>query len=126
MAIWEIRYNGPKEPGLIQREFNEEPSRELAAQWVRDALFPVGFLIPDTPRGIADKTVWQLEQQGIRIVEIVELDLTDYTDEEEEADGSEETLSLLSQSDDPIVVDETLSPKGMDIAEVRAGLREPD
>ena len=73
MKLWEIRYtqNGGA-TASIQREFGEEPSREHAAQQLRDALFQP-FLIPDTPRDINDKTVWQLEKLGVHIVELVEI-----------------------------------------------------
>ena len=73
MKLWEIRYtkNGD-ETASVQREFVEEPSREQAAQQLRDALFQP-FIIPDTPRGIDDKTVWQLVKLGINIVDVVEI-----------------------------------------------------
>lgn len=74
MKLWEIQYSkddGPTES--IQREFEEEPSRESAAQQLRNALFQP-FIIPDTPRGLSrDITVWQLEKSGVKIIDIIEI-----------------------------------------------------
>ena len=71
MILWEIMYtqNGGAIES-IQREFTEAPSREYAAQQLRNTLFQP-FIIPDTPRSIDDKTVWQLEKLGVKIVDIV-------------------------------------------------------
>lgn len=73
VKIWEIQYtqNGGA-TASIQCESGEKPSREHAAQQLRDALFQP-FLIPDTTRDINDKTVWQLEKLGVHIVDIVEI-----------------------------------------------------
>ena len=75
MKLWEIRYtkNGGS-TASIQREFDEEPSREHAAQQLRDAQFQP-FIIPDTPRDIGEKTVWQLEKLGVQIIDVVEIQL---------------------------------------------------
>ena len=73
MPIWEIRYSTPRHFGQLQCWNVDKPSREFAAQKLRDHLFPDGFLAADTPSGITDVTVWQLELKGIRIRDIVQL-----------------------------------------------------
>lgn len=73
MKYWKIQYSqSSNATNSIQCEFSEMPSREHAAQLLRDVLFNP-FIIPDTPRGIAEKTVWQLEQYGVRIHNIIEI-----------------------------------------------------
>lgn len=67
-------------------------------------------------------TVWQLEQKGIRITEIVSIiEIPD-----DDADEDDDDPSLLVPYEILVAEDETLSPKAMDMAEIRAGLRAPD
>lgn len=75
MKLFEIKYkkDGALDSESINAEFVEKPSCEQAAIVLRNALFGV-FLIPDTPRNIADKNVWQLEKAGVHIVGIVEVE----------------------------------------------------
>jgi len=73
MKVWEIIYTqNASEARSIQREFEDKPSHEHAAQQLRDALFQP-FIIPETPRNIVENvTVWQLEHLGIKIIDIIE------------------------------------------------------
>lgn len=73
MPVWEVRYKTPRKFGQLQFWHPNEPSREVAAQRVWDELFPERFVIQDPPSGIEHVTVWQLQQEGVHINNLVQL-----------------------------------------------------
>lgn len=77
MRMWGISYQQKSSMGetndIVYHNALDHPTREQAAQVVRDALYPNGYLLPDTPRDIDNVTVWQMEQSGVRITHIAEM-----------------------------------------------------
>lgn len=76
MRMWRIKYH---QAGTLAETYDrifhdgmDEPTLEQAAQILRNRLFPDVYPITDTLRNIQEKTVRQLEQQGITIVEVSE------------------------------------------------------
>ncbi|MEC4722796.1 hypothetical protein RY831_26915 [Noviherbaspirillum sp. CPCC 100848] len=58
---------------IVYHNSLDEPTREQAARVLRDVLFPNGYLIPDTPHGIDEVTVWQMQASGVSIADIAEV-----------------------------------------------------
>lgn len=77
MRMWGISYQQKSAFGethdIVYHNALEQPTREHAAQLVRDTLYPNGYLIPDTPRGLSEVTVWQMEKSGVSIKDIAEV-----------------------------------------------------
>lgn len=73
MKSWELQYT--KNEGAIESlsfEFEEKPSRNMAAIQLRNKLFPT--LIVDVPKHItSDVTEWQLGTKGIKLIDIIEI-----------------------------------------------------
>lgn len=54
----------------IECPWPSEPSREYAAQMVRNFEFPGVWIIPDTPRDEREPTIYQLGKYGIEIIDV--------------------------------------------------------
>lgn len=76
MKAWRVKFTvGAAAPQCIYPvDDGATLTIEMAAQKVRDALFPDVWVIPDTPQHIENKTVWQLECQDIILREVVRVD----------------------------------------------------
>ena len=69
MEDWNVTYTRNGERRVFQHSWAGAPTREHAAQALRNALFPEG-LISDTHRDESEKTVTQLRGAGIEIVAV--------------------------------------------------------
>lgn len=76
MRKWGLKYHQAGALGetydTVFHDGMDEPTLGQAAQIVRNRLYPDVYPITDMPRNIREKTVRQLEQLGISIVQISE------------------------------------------------------
>lgn len=67
---WLIRYTAAAKPQTLEISGSEKPTREHAAQHLRSRLLPSPHLIPATPWGEQEPTVFHLRTLGIEITSV--------------------------------------------------------